>query len=67
MGALLAYIGQLYAVEKRGRKAGLHGEDLRRLRQEVSRAIAASFTPTCCPSTRSYFLKVKRAKRLPIC
>jgi transposase len=40
MGAILAYIGQLYAVEKRGRKAGLHGEDVRQLRQEVSRPIA---------------------------
>jgi transposase len=40
MGAVLAYIGQLYAVEKRARKAGLPGEDLRQLRQEVSRPIA---------------------------
>ena len=40
MGAVLAYIGQLYAVEKRARKAGLQGEELRHLRQEVSRPIA---------------------------
>jgi transposase len=40
MGAVLAYIGQLYAVEKRGRKAGLHDEELHQLRQEVSRPIA---------------------------
>jgi transposase len=40
MGAVLAYIGQLYAVEKRARKAGLHGEDLGQLRQEVSQPIA---------------------------
>jgi transposase len=40
MGAVLAYIGQLYAVEKRARKADLQGDDLRQLRQEVSRPIA---------------------------
>jgi transposase len=40
MGAVLAYIGQLYAVEKRARKAGLQDDDLRQLRQEVSRPIA---------------------------
>jgi hypothetical protein len=40
MGAVLAYIGKLYAVEKRARKAGLQSEDVRQLRQEVSRPIA---------------------------
>jgi transposase len=40
MSAVLAYIGQLYAVEKRARKAGLYGEDLHHLRREVSRPIA---------------------------
>lgn len=40
MGAVLAYIGQLYALEKRARKAGLRGDDLRQLREEVSRPIA---------------------------
>jgi transposase len=39
MGAVLAYIGQLYAVEKRARKCGIVGEDLRLLREEVSRPI----------------------------
>lgn len=37
MGAVLAYIGQLYALEKRARKAGIRGEDLRLLRQEAAR------------------------------
>jgi len=36
----LAYISQLYAVEKRARKAGLRGDDLRQLRQEVPWPIA---------------------------
>jgi hypothetical protein len=40
MGAVLAYVGQLYAVEKRARQADLQGDDLRQLRQEVSRPIA---------------------------
>jgi len=40
MGAVLAYIGQLYAVEKRARAAGLQAEDLWQLRQEASRPIA---------------------------
>jgi transposase len=40
MGAVLAYIGQLYAVEKRARKSGLQSEDVRQMRQEVSRPIA---------------------------
>ena len=35
----MAYIGQLYAVEKRARKACLYGEDLSQLRLEVSRPI----------------------------
>jgi transposase len=41
MGAVLAYIAQLYAVEKRARKAGIHGADLRLLRQEAARPITA--------------------------
>jgi transposase len=40
MSAVLAYIGQLYAVEKRARKAGLESENLRQFRQETSRLIA---------------------------
>jgi transposase len=39
MGAVLAYIGQLYAVEKRARKSGLAGEDLRLLREELARPV----------------------------
>ena len=39
MGAVLAYIGQLYAVEKRARQGGLEGEDLRLLRETVSRPV----------------------------
>ena len=39
MGAVLAYLGQLYAVEKRARNCGITGEDLRLLREEVSRPI----------------------------
>jgi transposase len=39
MGAVLAYLGQLYAVEKRARQCGIAGEDLRLLREEVSRPI----------------------------
>ena len=34
MGAVLAYIAQLYAVEKSARQAGIAGEDLRLLRQQ---------------------------------
>jgi len=34
MGAVLAYIAQLYAVEKSARQAGIVGEDLRLLRQQ---------------------------------
>ncbi len=36
MGAALAYIGQLYAVEKHARKSRIIGEDLRLLRETVS-------------------------------
>ena len=39
MGAVLAYIAQLYAVEKRARKSGIQGEDLRLLRETTSRPI----------------------------
>ena len=37
MGAVLAYIAQLYTVEKRARRSGIRGEDLRLLREQVSR------------------------------
>ncbi len=39
MGAVLAYIAQLYAVEKRARRSGIRGEDLRLLREHVSRPV----------------------------
>jgi transposase len=39
MGAILAYLGQLYAVEKRARKAGICGEDLRLLREAAARPV----------------------------
>ncbi len=40
MGAVLAYIAQLYAVEKRARQCGIQGEDLRLLRESASRPIS---------------------------
>ena len=36
MGAVLAYIGHLYKVEKRARRSGIMGEDLRLLRAQAS-------------------------------
>jgi len=39
MGAVLAYIGQVYAVEKRARKSGVCGEDLRLLRAAAARPV----------------------------
>jgi hypothetical protein len=39
MGAGLAYIAQLYAVEKRARRSGIQGDDLRLLRQTASRPV----------------------------
>lgn len=51
MGAVLAYIGQLYAVEKRARQAGIQGEDLRLLRQEVA-------GPVIC-ELHTYLLKIQ--------
>jgi len=51
MGAVLAYIGQLYAVEKRARKADIQGEDLRLLRQEIAKPIISDL--------HAYLLKIK--------
>ena len=34
MGAVLAFIARLYAVEKQARQAGIVGDDLRLLRQQ---------------------------------
>lgn len=39
MGAVLAYIAQLYAVEKRARRCGVEGHALRLLRQHASRPV----------------------------
>ena len=39
MGAVLAYIAQLYKVEKQARRSGIAGEDLRHLREHGSRPV----------------------------
>ncbi len=39
MGAVLAYIAQLYAVEKRARRCGIAGGPLRLLREQASRPV----------------------------
>ena len=52
MGAVLAYIGQLYAVEKRARQAGIDGEALRLLRQETARPVAREL--------HAYLLKIQQ-------
>ncbi len=39
MGAVLAYIAQLYAVEKRARQSGIQGDELRLLREQGSRPV----------------------------
>jgi transposase len=39
MGVVLAYIGQLYAVEKRARKSDIRGEQLRLLREQISQPV----------------------------
>lgn len=41
MGAVLAYIAQLYAVEKRARRSGIKSDDLRLLRQQASVPVLA--------------------------
>jgi transposase len=51
MGAVLAYIAQLYAVEKRARRSGIRGEDLRLLREQVSRPVIENLN--------SYLLTIK--------
>jgi transposase len=50
MGAVLAYIAQLYAVEKRARQSGIKGADLRFLRQEASVPVLAQL--------HAYLLKI---------
>src|SRR5437867_8363726 len=39
MGAVLAYIAHLYKVEKRARRSGIVGEDLRLLREHASKPV----------------------------
>ena len=39
MGAVLAYIATLYKVEKRARRSGIVGEDLRLLREHASKPV----------------------------
>jgi len=39
MGVVLAYMAQLYAVEKRARQCGIRGEQLRLLREQASRPV----------------------------
>jgi transposase len=51
MGAVLAYIAQLYAVEKRARQAGIQGEQLRLLREQASRPVTEQL--------HAYLLKIK--------
>lgn len=51
MGAVLAYIAQLYAVEKTARGAGIVGEDLRLLRQQGAVPVLADL--------HAYLLKIR--------
>jgi hypothetical protein len=39
MGAVLAYIAPLYAVEKRARRSGVEGDELRLLREQASQPV----------------------------
>lgn len=47
MGAVLAYIAQLYGVEKKARQAGIVGEELRLLREQGA-------CPCCANCMRIY-------------
>jgi hypothetical protein len=51
MGAVLAYIAQLYAVEKTARQAGVAGDDLRLLRQQGAVPVLAEL--------HAYLLKIR--------
>jgi len=51
MGAILAYIAQLYAVEKRARRSGIEGDALRLLRQQASVPVLAQL--------HEYLLKIQ--------
>ena len=51
MGAVLAYVAQLYTVEKRARRCGIEGEALRLLREHASRPVLEKL--------HAYLLKIK--------
>jgi hypothetical protein len=51
MGAVLAYIAQLYAVEKRARRSGVEGDQLRSLREQASRPVLTEL--------HEYLLKIR--------
>jgi transposase len=51
MGAVLAYIAQLYAVEKRARRSDVEGEQLRLLRERAARPVLDQL--------RGYLLKIR--------
>jgi transposase len=51
MGAVLAYIARLYAVEKRARRSGVEGEELRLLREQASRPVLTQM--------HEYLLKIR--------
>jgi hypothetical protein len=51
MGAVLAYIAQLYAIEKRARHCGIEGEELRLLREQTSRPVLEQL--------HAYLLKIR--------
>ena len=51
MGAVLAYIAQLYAVEKRARQCGIFGEPLRLLREQAARPVIGQL--------HEYLLKIR--------
>jgi len=51
MGAVLAYIAQLYAVEKRARRSGVEGDQLRLLREQAAQPVLTQL--------REYLLKIR--------
>jgi transposase len=51
MGAVLAYIAQLYAVEKRARRSGVEGEQLHLLREQASQPVLTQL--------HEYLLKIR--------
>jgi transposase len=63
MGAVLAYIAQLYALEKTARQAGIVGDDLRLLRQQgAARPCWQSYTSICCGFARKCYRRAPPAK-----